>query len=161
MRISTILSIALVACGAIACGGGDPAGPNDTEAYRSPVGTFTLATVNGTKVPMLWDEMDLGMGGAKLRAFWNGGSIRFRSDSTYAAIYRHSLTGPNLPGTIQEDRYEGTWRLAPGAKIELRPKSGGVQHWQTTDAIFSVTQTSTVPSISGVPEQVVFVFVRD
>jgi hypothetical protein len=159
MRISAILATAFAAWVAIGCAGDGPATPDDPEADRSPVGIFTLTTVNGEKVPMLWDQMDLA-GGGVLRAYWNGGSIQFRSDSTYTAIYRHSLTGPRLSGTIQEDRYDGTWRLASGTRIELRLKTGGVMYLQTTDPISSVTQTSSAPSMNGGEEQVVFVFVR-
>ena len=159
MRISAILATAFAAWVAIGCAGDGPATPDDPDADRSPVGVFTLATVNGERVPMLWDQMDLA-GGGTLKAYWNGGSIQFRSDSTYTAIYRHSLTGPRLPGTIQEDRYEGTWRLASGARIELRLKTGGVIYLQTAYPIYSVTQTSSVPSMNGVEEQVVFAFAR-
>ena len=159
MRISSILATALAACVVVACGGDGPAAPEDPEALRSPVGEFTLATVNGENVPMLWDQMDLA-GGGTLKAYWNGGSIRFRADSSFTVSYRHTLTGPRLPGTVQEDKYEGTWRLASGARIELRRKSGGVMYLQTTELINSVTQTSSVPSLDGGTEQVVFVFVR-
>jgi hypothetical protein len=159
MRISSILATALAACVVVACGGDGPATPEDPEALRSPVGEFTLATVNGENVPMLWDQMDLA-GGGTLKAYWNGGSIQFRADSSFALSYRHTLTGPRLPGTVQEDKYEGTWRLASGARIELRRKSGGVMFLQTSDPIYSVTQTSSVPSLDGGTEQVVFVFVR-
>lgn len=161
MRILSILATALVASISIGCGGDSPVTPDDPEAYRSPVGTFTLATVNGSKVPMLWDQTELWKGGPVLKAYWNGGSIRFRSDSSFTVVYRHTLTGPNLPGNVQQDTYDGTWRLTQGAKIELRQKSGGVQYWQTTDLIYSVTRTTFVPRIGGGEEQVVFVFVRD
>ncbi len=160
MRTQQILAAAL-AVTALACGGSDVTGPDDPDAYRSPVGTFTLATVNGIDVPMLWDEMELWSGGPTLRAYWNGGSIRFRADSTYTVEYRHSLTGPDLPGNVQKDTYSGTWRLATGARIELRPSGGGVQYLQTTDLIYSVTATSTVPTLDGGQEQIIFVFVRD
>lgn len=160
MRAYQII-VAALATTVIACSENDVAGPGDTDAYRSPVGTFTLATVNGTPVPMLWDEMELWSGGPTLRAYWNGGSIQFRADSTYTVTYRHSLTGPNLPGNVQQDTYNGTWRLAPGAQIELQPNGGSVQHWQTTDLINSVTKTSSVPNLDGGLDQVVFVFVRD
>ena len=163
MRVPSILAVALVATIAVAagaCGGDSPVAPDDPEAVRSPVGTFTLTTVNGATVPMLWDEMPLGEGRV-LKAYWNGGSIRFRSDSSFTVVYRHTLTGPFLPGTVQEDTYDGTWRLTPGPKLELRQKGGSVQYWQTTDAIRSVTRTASVPRIGGGEEQVVFVFVRD
>lgn len=159
MRISAIFATTLVASLAIACAGDNPAEPNDEEASRSPVGTFTMTTVNGKKVPMLWDEMALA-GGGMLRAYWNGGSIQIRSDSSYVAIFRHTLTGPGLPGNVQQDRYEGTWRLMPGARLELRPKNGGIQYWQTNDRVSSITRSVEVPSIDGGDEEVVFVFVR-
>ena len=159
MRISSIFATAFAAWVAIGCAGDGPATPDDPEASRSPVGVFTLATVNGQRVPMLWDQMDLA-GGGTLRAYWNGGSFQFRSDSTYTALYRHTLTGPRLPGTVQEDRYDGTWRVASGARIALRLKNGGVMYLQATDPVDSVTQTSSVPSLNGGEERVVFVFTR-
>jgi len=160
MRSSSILATAFAAWVAVACAGDGPATPNDPEASRSPVGLFTLSTVNGAKLPMLWDQMELA-GGGTLRAYWNGGSIQFRSDSTYTAIYRHSLTGPRLPGTVQEDRYDGTWRLVSGSRVELRRTGGGVMYLQASDPIRSIRQTSTVPSMNGGEERVVFVFVRN
>jgi hypothetical protein len=160
MRAHQIIVAALAAT-VVACSENDVAGPGDTNAYRSPVGTFTLATVNGSSVPMLWDEMQLWSGGPTLRAYWNGGSIQFRADSTYTVVYRHSLTGPNLPGNVLQDTYTGTWRLAPGAQIELRPSGGGVQLWQTTDLIYSLTRTSSAPNLDGGEDEVIFVFVRD
>jgi hypothetical protein len=152
---------ALLAATIAACSGGSTAGPAGPGDYSSPVGRFSLATVNGEQVPMLWDEMELWSGGPKLQAYWNGGSIEFRSDSTYSVEYRHSLTGPNLPGNVQQDTDAGTWRLAAGATIELHQPDGGVQYWQTTDLIYSVTRTTTVPALDGGTEQVTFVFVRD
>jgi len=159
MRISNILATTFAALVAMACGGDGPAAPEDPEALRSPVGEFTLATVNGEDVPMLWDQMELA-GGGTLKAYWNGGSVQFRADSTFTISYRHTLTGPRLPGNVQEDKYEGTWRLASGARIELLRKNGTVLYLQTTDLIYTVTQTSTVPSLDGGTEQVQFIFVR-
>jgi len=153
--------LAALAASIVACSDGSSVGPTDPDAYRSPVGTFTLATVNGTQVPMVWDQMELWSGGPVLRAYWNGGSIRFRADSTYTISYRHSITGPNLPGGVQEDSATGTWRLVAGAQIALHQSGGGVQLWQTTDLIYSVTRTASVPALDGGSEQVVFVFVRD
>jgi hypothetical protein len=57
------------------------------------------------------------------KAYWNGGSIQFRADSSFTISYRHTLTG-RLPGTVQEGKYDGTWRLASGARIQLRRNSG-------------------------------------
>jgi hypothetical protein len=159
--IMAALAVTLIGCGGDAAGPSGPSDPADPDAYRSPVGTFTLATVNGSAVPMLWDEMELWDGGPILRAYWNGGSIQFRADSTYTVVYRHSITGPNLPGNIQEDTGHGSWRLAPGAKVELHPSGGGVQYLLTTDLIYSVTATSSVPNMNGGMDELIFVFVRN
>lgn len=157
----TLLAAVVTAVVAGCAGDGGTAPQEDPEALRSPVGTFTLATVNGEKVPMLWDEMEAWKGGPMLRAFWNGGTIQIRADSTFTMTLRHSMTGPNLPGNIQQDTHSGTWRLAPGAWIELRRSDGGVAKLQTTDLIYSLTRTVMVPTLAGGEEQVIFVFVRD
>lgn len=151
----------LAAAGAIVlgCDGGNTAGPV-AGGNPSPVGTFTLATVNGDAVPMLWDEIELWQD-AWLRSYWTGGSIQFRADSTYTVEYQHRLTGPNLPGTVQQDTFAGTWRLAAGGEIELHRNGGGVQYWQTANQIHSVIHTATVPALDGGDEQVTFVFVRN
>ena len=159
MRAHQILA-ALLAATVAACSDGST-GPAVSNDYSSPVGKFTLTTVNGDQVPMLWDEMELWSGGPTLQAWWNSGSIEFRADSTYAVAYRHALTGPNLPGNVQQDTYSGTWRLAAGAKVELHQNNGAVQYLQTTDQIYSVTRTATVPALDGGSEQVIFVFVRN
>lgn len=161
MRAHSTILAALAASVVLGCAGDGAVAPaDDPNAPPSPVGTFVLSTVNGEPVPMMWDEMELWKGGPVLRAYWNGGSIQFRSDSTYTASFRHSLTGPNLPGNIQEDTYTGTWRLDAGARIELRANNGAVQLWQTTNRIDSITKSTSVPSLDGGEEQVVFVFVR-
>jgi len=160
MRISPMLATVVVATTLVACAGDAGTAPTDDAALRSPVGTFTLSTVNGTTVPMLWDQMELWKGGPMLKAYWNGGSVQFRPDSTFTVVFRHSITGPNLPGNVQQDTHTGTWRLMPDARIELRPTGGGVQYWLTTDLIYTVTHTASVPSINGKDETVVFVFLR-
>ena len=142
-----------------ACAGDGAVGPDDPEALKSPVGTFALATVNGTKVPMQWHQIEISKG-LYLRSYWVGGKVEFRSDSTFSITYQHKLTGPGLPGTVKSDGFSGKWRMAPGAKIEIRPTTGGVAYCETTDQIFTVTIRSSAPDLEGKTEPVIFVFVR-
>jgi hypothetical protein len=119
MRVSSILATAFAASVAVACGGDGPAAPEDPEALRSPVGEFTLATVNGENVPMLWDQMDLA-GGGTLKAYWNGGSIQFRADSSFTLSYRHTLTGPRLRAQSRRTntKARGASHREPGSSCE-------------------------------------------
>jgi hypothetical protein len=158
MRITSRLAISMLTAVAVGCADGST-GPDDPDALKSPVGTFNLATVNGTKVPMEWHQIEISKG-FYFRSYWVGGKIEFRPDSTFAVTFQHKLTGPGLPGTVKSDGYSGTWRMAAGAKIEIRPATGGVGYWETTEQIFSVTVRSSAPDLDGKPEQVVFVFVR-
>jgi hypothetical protein len=143
---------------AVGCADGSTA-PGDADPLDSPVGTFNLATVNGTKVPMQWHQIEISKG-LYLRSYWVGGKIEFKPDSTFSVTFQHKLTGPGLPGTVKSDGYKGTWRMTPGAKIEIRPTTGGVGYWETTEKIFTVTVRSSAPDLEGKTEQVVFIFVR-
>jgi hypothetical protein len=158
MRITSRLATAMLAAVTVACADSSTA-PGNPDALKSPVGTFDLATVNGTKVPMQWHQIEISKG-FYLRSYWVGGKIEFKPDSTFAITFQHKLTGPGLPGTVKSNGYSGTWRMTAGAKIEVRPTTGGVGYWETTDQIFTVTVRSSAPDLEGKPEQVVFVFVR-
>ena len=159
MRPIRRLAIATLTILAAACAGDDGTTGPDDDAMRSPVGTFTLSTVNGTNVPMEWHKIEVSKG-VYIRSYWMGGTIEFRPDSTFTIAYKHKLTGPGLPGTVKSTGYSGTWRMAPGAKIEIRPTTGGVGQWETTDLIYTVTIRSSSPDLDGTPEPVVFVFLR-
>ena len=160
MRITSRLAVSILTVVAVACGGDGSTGPGDADALKSPVGTFNLATVNSTKVPMQWHQIEISKG-LYLRSYWVGGKIEFRPDSTFTITFQHKLTGPGLSGTVKSDGYSGTWRMAAGAKIEIRPTTGGgVGYWETTEQIFTVTVRSSAPDLDGKPEKVVFVFAR-
>lgn len=158
MRITRTLAISVLAAFAVACADGGT-GPGNPDALKSPVGSFKLATVNGSNVPMQWHQIEISKG-MYLRSYWVGGKIEFKADSTFTITFQHKLTGPGLPGTVKSNGYSGTWRMAAGAKIEIRPTTGGVGYWETTEQIFSVTVRSSAPDLNGKTEQVVFVFVR-
>ena len=161
MRIATRLIAAILTAATVACAGDsdNPTGTDDQEALKSPVGSFAMKTFNGANVPVQWDEFEVSKG-IYIKTFWIGGKIDFRADSTFTIYYSHKMTGPGLPGNVQTDSYSGRWRLAPGGKIEVRPNSGGVGYWETTDFIYTVTIKSEVPGLDGKPEPVLFVFVR-
>jgi hypothetical protein len=160
MRCIHGLAMAMLALVTLGCpGDGATTAPDDPDAIKSPVGTFALATVNGTNVPMQWHQIEVSKG-VYLRSYWVGGKIDFRPDSTFTISYQHKLTGPGLPGTVKSDGYSGTWRMAPGAKIEIRPTTGGVGYWESTEQIYTVTIRSSAPNLDGKPEPVVFIFVR-
>lgn len=162
MKSSRLASFALLCALALGCGGSagsGPTGPGADADVTSPVGSFSLGTVNGTQVPMLWDEMDVSIG--MLRSYWTGGKVVFRPDSTFTVTFRHKITGPGLPGNEQADSWSGNWRLLGGGQIEMKKTGGGVKIWLTTDQIYTLTVNSSAPGLNGQDEPIVFVFVRD
>lgn len=159
MRRMHTFTLAALATFALACSGGeDSTGPDGSTDVTSPVGTFTLATVNGTNVPMLWHEIDVGVG--VIRSYWTGGKLVVKSDSTFTVSYSHKLTGPGLAGDVKTDNVSGTWRLQPGGKLEMTT-AGGKVIWQTNEQIYTITVNTHVPALEGGTELVIFNFVRN
>lgn len=120
-----------VACGSDATGPGTSGGP---PTPTSPVGSYTISTVNGKNLPVAIFA-DVGY-----TYEVTTGTIGLTSDSKYSLITTYRQT---IPGNVETfvDSTGGTWTLT-GTTISLKDAADGSTGqitWATTQLMFAIT----------------------
>lgn len=146
-RIVPPLSAALV-LGAWAVGSADPAG------------TYRLTTVNGARVPMVWDQVELPAGGA-LQFTWLAGHAVATREGSLTLVLSSAITGPGAPGRPVSDTVRGAWSRDSRGHVEIRFDDGRRARWSNADGYRSLTIRASRTDLDGERRPVTLVMVRE
>ena len=133
------LAVALAVAGLTACGSDSPSGPS---VATSPVGNYTISTINGKAVPM---AVFSDTGGYKLEVLT--GTLNVESGSKYSVVTNYRQTIAGIVSTYS-DSSGGNW-LQTGTTIAFTDGSDGSKVQATWSNAGTLTlQVSDAPAIS-------------
>jgi hypothetical protein len=98
-----------------------------------PSGRFRLTTVDGSRVPMLWDQAELPAGGV-LRLSWVDGTAQVARDGSLTLVLWSRISGPGAPGLPVADTARGEWYRDAQGRVEVRFADGRRFRWPDTTA---------------------------
>lgn len=130
------------------------------RAAASPVGNYRLATVDGIRVPMVWQEAALQDGGS-ISLHWIAGRAEFRRDGHFVIGLTAMRTGIGLVGKPEPITIKGVWRTVLNFRIELRFSNGSRSYWSPTDHFSRLTLKSKYPDLYGNTRSATMVLVRE
>lgn len=137
---ATTLALAFAASVVIAaCGGDSTTGPGGTNPTSSPVGTYSVSSVNGKGLPVaVFNE-------ATYKIEVTGGSIALTSDGKFITVTNFRQTIPD-DISLYSDSTFGTWALS-GAQINLTNAQDTTVKdqgsWAGTQLTFALTDGKT------------------
>jgi hypothetical protein len=125
-----------------------------------PVGTYRLATVNGSRVPMVWHQVDHPEGGL-LSLTWISGTAEVAREGPVTVVLTSSITGPGATGDLLADTLRGSWSRSRGGRLEIRFQDGRRAEWPGTDGFRSLTIRAVRPDLDGERRPITMVLVRE
>jgi hypothetical protein len=129
-------------------------------AVSSPIGNYRLDTVDGIRVPMVWQEAALQEGGS-IRLHWIAGRAEFRRDGRFEIGLTAMRTGVGLVGRPEPITIKGVWRTVLHFRIELRFANGERSYWEPSEHFSRLTLKSKYPDLYGVTRGATMVMVRE
>ena len=130
------------------------------KAAPTPVGNFRLDTVDGVKVPMVWQDAAMPEGGS-IRFHWIAGRAEFRKDGRFQITLTAMRTGLGLTGTPEPITLAGIWRVVLNFRIELRFTDGRKTYWDPVEHFSRLTLKTSYPDLYGQHRAATMVLVRD
>jgi hypothetical protein len=120
----------------------------------NPIGSYTLASVNGRDVPALWEEIAAG-NGDRIRTLWVAGRAVFRPDGLYCLTIEGSVAVGERTQALPAFAAEGTWRTTGDGHVELHSLRGPTSRWQAS------SDSTVLVARSRRRSRSTFVFLRD
>lgn len=130
------------------------------EGARDPIGTYRLVTVDGSRLPVVWQQVDHPEGGLVSLSFVSG-SAEVARDGTITVLVTTAITGPGTPGESMTDTVRGTWRRGPEGRLEIRFADGRRAAWPDADAYRSLTIRAMRIDLDGERRPITMVLVRE
>ena len=120
----------------------------------NPVGSYSLASVNGRDLPAVWDEI-AAQNGDRIRALWTAGRAVFLPNGLYTLTVQGSLAVGERTEAFPPFATEGTWRTTPDGLLEMHSVRGCTGRLQVS------SDSSVLVARSKRRRRSTFVFLRE